>query len=167
MAHSLLERFHQPEPSPPTREPSSLRPHSPAGSPQPAGPRRRGREAWLRAHGPPAPPCSALLRPAGPASSAGPAPPPPYQGFGYVSPLGDVFAVLLVSHPDPLFGHHGLGAWGCSRLPPARMAGVSRSRKAPRLARALQVARRGRAPRTPLPEPQPAGSRERPARGRK
>lgn len=115
----------------------------------------------------PRPARPAPLRPAGPASSARPAPPPPYQGFGYVSPLGDVFAVLLVSHPDPLFGHHGLGAWGCSRLPPATMAGVSRSRSAPRLARALQVARHGRAPRTPLPEPQPAGSRERPARGRK
>lgn len=40
---------------------------------------------------------------------------------------------------------------------------MRRSRKAPRLAPALQVARRGRAPHTPLPEPQPAGSRERPA----
>lgn len=115
----------------------------------------------------PRPARSAPLRPAGPASSARPAPPTPYQGFGYVSPLGDVFAVLLVSHPDPLFGHHGLGAWRCSRLPPARMAGVSRCRRSPRPARALQVARRGRAPHTPLPEPQPAGSRERPARGRK
>lgn len=29
-----------------------------------------------------------------------------YQGLCHVAPLRDVFAVLLVSHSDPLFGDH-------------------------------------------------------------
>lgn len=81
---------------------------------------------------------------------------PPYQGFGDVPPLGDVFAVLLVSHPDPLFGHHGLGAVKCSRRSPARMPGLvpaTRPSASPEVpaARALQVARRGPSPAHPTP----------------
>lgn len=32
----------------------------------------------------------------------------PHQGLGHVSSLCDVFAVFLVSHPDPLLGHHSI-----------------------------------------------------------
>lgn len=34
----------------------------------------------------------------------------PYRGLGYVAALGDILAVLLVSHTDPLFGDHLRGA---------------------------------------------------------
>lgn len=40
-----------------------------------------------------------------------------HRGFGHVPPLGDVLAVLLVRHADPLLGHHvrllGSAAWFC------------------------------------------------------
>lgn len=48
-------------------------------------------------------------------------PSPPHQGLGHVASLSDVLAVLLISHPDPLLGHHGraerLSSAGTQRIP--------------------------------------------------
>ena len=146
-------REHKPElPERPHRNPHLARPPGKGG---PLGP-EEGEAGLAPARGPePAPPRPAL------APAAGSAPPPPYQGFGYVPPLGDVFAVLLVSHPDPLFGHHGSGARKCSRLPlqgfPRVSPGRGRARPArPGRCRWQGAAPEPRAPRSPAPnEPAP------------
>lgn len=140
-----------PGPSPPPRAPARPAPRRPRRAlraPSAAGPAGGGR--GVRSWGP-------APRPAPPRSPPGP--PPPYQGFGYVAPLGDVFAVLLVSHPDPLFGHHGLGSWKNSELPPARTPRVS---PRPGRARPLGPGRcrwRGAPPGPAPPAPHPPPGR--------
>lgn len=165
-------------PSPRARAP--VRPAAPpASSPRRVGggARRRGRRGRRGGRGAeelearPAPAARARPRPAPRPALPAPrsAPPPPYQGFGYVPPLRDVFAVLLVSHPDPLFGHHGLGSRKNSGLPPARTPRVSRRRGRARPLGPGAAGGKARPPasRRPLPTPRRAGSGERPEPGRK
>lgn len=44
------------------------------------------------------------------------------RGLGDVAALGDVLAVLLVSHTDPLLGDHLRGATTCPGHPSASLA---------------------------------------------
>lgn len=47
----------------------------------------------------------------------------PYRGLGDVAALGDILAVLLVGHTDPLLGNHLRGATTC----PGHPLGLARS----------------------------------------